>query len=189
MHWYLEVLQQYAVFSGRAQRKEYWMFILFNGFIVLALAVVEIVAGMAPESEPGVLVMSYCLVVLLPSLAVSVRRLHDTGRSGWKLLLALIPLIGVFIVEEFMRSDSERGPNRYGPGPKMSEQADWPEAWEDPAPQPPPPSLRLDGWAGGAVRQCPACGLANPERASRCAECRASLSGTVPFIPSEPCPT
>lgn len=61
---------------------------------------------------------------------------------------------------------------------------------EDPTAQPPPaPSLRLDGWTGGAVRQCPACGLGNPARATRCAECRASLSGTVPFTPSEPCPT
>lgn len=58
-----------------------------------------------------------------------------------------------------------------------------------PAPQPPAPPLRLDGWTGGAVRQCPACGLGNPARATQCSECRASLSGTVPFTPSEPCPT
>jgi uncharacterized membrane protein YhaH (DUF805 family) len=180
MHWYLGVLRKYAVFSGRARRKEYWMFVLFNVLIAFVLGLVEGMTGIAPESEESVLVMLYFLAVLLPGLAVGVRRLHDTGRSGWNMLLFLIPIIGEFVLLAFMCADSERGTNRYGPSPKMPDEEDW----LDPASQPPPPPLRLDGWVGGAVRQCPACGLGNPARATRCSECRASLSGTVPFTPS-----
>src|SRR5437899_1593476 len=93
MHWYLEALKKYAVFSGRARRKEYWMFFLFNLIIGLVLGVIEGVAG-----GPGVLESLYGLAVLIPGIAVSVRRLHDTNRSGWWLLIGLIPLIGVIVL-------------------------------------------------------------------------------------------
>ena len=113
MNWYLEVLKKYAVFSGRARRKEYWMFLLFNIVIALVLGFVE---GLA--NGPGIVSMLYSLAVLIPSIAVSVRRLHDTDRSGWWLLIALIPLIGTIVLIVFFVQDSKPGENQYGPNPK-----------------------------------------------------------------------
>ena len=113
MNWYLEVLKKYAVFSGRARRKEYWMFFLFNVIILFVLAFVEGFAG-----SPGIVSMLYSLAVLIPAIAVTVRRLHDTDRSGWWLLIALIPLIGMIVLLAFMVQDSKPGENQYGPNPK-----------------------------------------------------------------------
>ena len=115
LKWYLEVLKQYAVFSGRARRKEYWLFVLFNTIIDLVLGVIE---GLA--SGPGILASIYSLAVLIPSIAVSVRRLHDTDRSGWWLLIVLIPLIGAIVLLVFMAQDSQPGENQYGPNPKTA---------------------------------------------------------------------
>ena len=115
MNWYLEVLKKYAVFSGRARRKEYWLFLLFNIIISIALGLIEGLAG-----GPGVLPGIYCLAVLLPGIAVSVRRLHDTNRSGWWLLLGLIPLVGGIVLLVFMAQDSGLGENQYGPNPKTT---------------------------------------------------------------------
>lgn len=120
MHWYLDVLRKYAVFSGRATRREYWMFVLFNFLATLVLSLTDRVAGLM--SEPmgiGLLSGLYSLAVLIPSLAVSVRRLHDTGRTGWWLLIALIPLVGPIVLLVFMVLDSEPNENRYGPNPKI----------------------------------------------------------------------
>ena len=78
MSWYLTVLKKYAVFSGRARRMEYWMFALFNFIISFALAFLEALVG-----GPGIVAVLYSLAVLVPSIAVGVRRLHDTDRSGW----------------------------------------------------------------------------------------------------------
>ena len=78
MDWYLKVLQDYAVFEGRAQRQEYWMFILINILVVIALGIIEGLIGLS-----GVVTTLYSLAVFIPSLAVSVRRLHDTERTGW----------------------------------------------------------------------------------------------------------
>ena len=91
MNWYIEVLKKYAVFSGRARRREYWMFVLFNVIIAVVLTMIEGIADPDSESSRSTLATLYGLAVLIPSLAVSVRRLHDTGRSGWWLLLALSP--------------------------------------------------------------------------------------------------
>ncbi len=113
MNWYLEVLKKYTVFSGRAGREEYWMFFLFNLIISVVLGIVEAVAG-----GPGVLGGLYALAVLIPGIAVSVRRLHDTNRSGWLLLIGLVPLIGGIIFLVFMVQDSQAGENQYGPNPK-----------------------------------------------------------------------
>lgn len=113
MNWYLEVLKKYAVFSGRARRKEYWMFLLFNLIIALVLGFVEGLVG-----GPGVIGMLYSLAVLIPSIAVSVRRLHDTDRSGWWLLIGLIPLIGAVVLLIFMVQDSKPVQNQYGANPK-----------------------------------------------------------------------
>jgi uncharacterized membrane protein YhaH (DUF805 family) len=118
MNWYLEVLRKYAVFSGRARRKEYWMFALFNIIIAFALAVIEGLTGIFPESPRSVLGSIYMLAVFLPSLGVGVRRLHDTGRSGWWLLIGLVPIIGWIVLLVFNVQDSQPGENRFGPNPK-----------------------------------------------------------------------
>ena len=118
MNWYFEVLKKYAVFSGRARRKEYWMFALFNLIICIVLGVIEAIAGIAPEGDQSVLAGIYSLAVLIPAIAVSVRRLHDTNHSGPWLLIALVPLIGPIILLVFMVQDSQQGDNQYGPNPK-----------------------------------------------------------------------
>jgi uncharacterized membrane protein YhaH (DUF805 family) len=118
MNWYLAVLKKYAVFSGRAQRKEYWMFFLFNIIIAILLGIIEVVIGISPDADESILANIYSLAILLPSLAVSVRRLHDIGRSGWWLLIGLIPLIGVIVLFVFAVQDGQPGPNQYGPNPK-----------------------------------------------------------------------
>ena len=120
MNWYIEVLKKYAVFSGRARRKEYWMFFLFNTIIALIIGLIEGFAGIAPKSDQSVLATLYTLAVLLPALAVGVRRLHDTGRSGWWLLIALVPIIGAIVLLVFMVQDSHPGENQYGPNPKAA---------------------------------------------------------------------
>ena len=119
MGWYFEVLKKYAVFSGRARRKEYWMFVLFNLIIAFILGSIEGISGIASESYPSVLATLYSLAVLIPSLAVGVRRLHDTGRTGWWLLISLAPVVGSIVLLIFMVQDSQQGENQYGPNPKQ----------------------------------------------------------------------
>jgi uncharacterized membrane protein YhaH (DUF805 family) len=119
MNWYLEVLKKYAVFSGRARRKEYWFFTLFSTLISIALAIVDNMMGtVSAEAGTGLLGGLYSLAVLIPSLAVSVRRLHDTDHSGWWLLIALAPCVGVIVLLVLMVTDSTPGNNQYGPSPK-----------------------------------------------------------------------
>ena len=120
MSWYLEVLKKYAVFSGRARRTEYWMFLLGTVLIALVLSVIAGIVGVALDSDLRLLSTVYALAVLIPSLAVSVRRLHDTSRSGWWLLLGLVPIIGVIVLLVFMVQDSHPGDNQYGPSPKLA---------------------------------------------------------------------
>ena len=115
MKWYLEVLKKYAVFDGRARRKEYWMFFLFNVIIALVLGFIEGLAG-----GPGIFGSLYSLAVLIPGIAVAVRRLHDTNRSGWWLLITLVPLVGTIIGLVFMAQDSQQGDNQYGSNPKAT---------------------------------------------------------------------
>ena len=119
MQWYLAVLGNYAGFSGRARRKEYWMFILFNVIISVVLAIIDQVVGLTlAEGRIGLLGALYSLAVIIPSLAVAARRLHDTGRSGWWLLIGFIPLIGGLILLYFFVLDSQPGTNQYGANPK-----------------------------------------------------------------------
>jgi uncharacterized membrane protein YhaH (DUF805 family) len=113
MNWYLAVLKNYAGFSGRARRTEYWMFVLINFLISIAISVVERILGIG-----AVLGILYSLAVLIPGLAVGFRRLHDTNRSGWWVLLALIPIIGWIALIVFAAQEGTRGQNAYGPDPK-----------------------------------------------------------------------
>ncbi|MET7489559.1 DUF805 domain-containing protein [Streptomyces sp. NPDC005538] len=112
MSWFIEVLKKYAVFSGRARRKEYWMYALF----VMIIEAVLLGIGFAIKM-PAIVAIFY-VAILLPSLAVGVRRLHDTGRSGWWLLFGIVPIAGPITLLVFTCSDSEPGDNQYGPNPK-----------------------------------------------------------------------
>jgi uncharacterized membrane protein YhaH (DUF805 family) len=118
MHWYVDVIKKYAVFEGRARRTEYWMFFLVNVVIAIVLAIIDTAVGLRSGMGVGLLGTLYSLAVLLPGLAVGVRRLHDTARSGWWLLLALIPLVGPIVLLVFMATDGTPGANSYGPNPK-----------------------------------------------------------------------
>ncbi len=121
MNWFLTALKKYAVFQGRAQRSEYWFFVLFYTLIAIALAIVDGVTGTFSRSAGvGLLGGIFALAMIMPSLAVGVRRLHDTDRSGWWLLIGLVPLIGVIVLIIFFVLDSQPGANRFGPYPKGS---------------------------------------------------------------------
>lgn len=106
------VLSNYVTFSGRARRSEYWWFSLFVLLVSVAATVVDLVLGVSIAYPLSV------VALLLPSLAVSVRRLHDTGRSGWLLLLGLIPLVGPIVLLVFFCQDSSAAHNQHGPSPK-----------------------------------------------------------------------
>jgi uncharacterized membrane protein YhaH (DUF805 family) len=123
MKWYIKVLKQYADFNGRARRKEYWMFFLINFIISFAIGFVAgFISGINPESSLAsaamILPIAYTLAVLIPSIAVGVRRLHDTNRSGWWLLISLVPVIGAIVLIVFFVQDSDPGTNQYGANPK-----------------------------------------------------------------------
>ncbi len=119
MNWYLKVLKQYADFSGRARRKEYWMFVLFNMIFAIVAMILDNVLGIAMEGIGyGPLYGLYVLAMLIPGLAVAVRRLHDVGKSGWMILIVLIPLIGAIWLLVLMVTDSNPGENQYGQNPK-----------------------------------------------------------------------
>jgi uncharacterized membrane protein YhaH (DUF805 family) len=120
MKWFLEVLtKKYATFEGRARRKEYWYFILFYCIALVALAIVDVLAGTySEEAEMGLFSALFVLATLIPMIAVTVRRLHDTDRSGWWVLISFIPLIGSLVLLVFAVLDSTPGANRFGANPK-----------------------------------------------------------------------
>ena len=119
MNWYLAVLKNYAGFSGRARRKEYWMFVLFNFIFFFVLGFIDLIIGIYDaQTGYGILRVLYCLAVIIPWIAVSVRRLHDVGKSGWMFLIALIPLIGSIWLLVLMVTDGNAGENEYGTNPK-----------------------------------------------------------------------
>ena len=119
MKYFLYCLQHYADFNGRARRSEYWYFVLFNFIVSILIGLLlGVIAGVL--NVPALVYLAYLwsLAVFIPSLAVSVRRLHDIGRSGWWLLLSLIPLVGAIILIIWYCTDSQPGANQYGPNPK-----------------------------------------------------------------------
>ena len=124
MEWYLKVMREnYANFNGRARRKEYWMFSLF--FLLFAIAATIVIKLSSEVGETAlkiavIFVVVWYLAHIVPSLAVTVRRLHDTGKSGWLYLLVLIPYIGGLIIFIFTVIDGDKGDNAYGPDPKSS---------------------------------------------------------------------
>jgi uncharacterized membrane protein YhaH (DUF805 family) len=127
MNWYLKVVRDnYANFQGRATRKEYWMFLLFNILFAVAAMIVDNMLGSVFTIGSGYdevslgygwVYLIYGLVLLMPSWAVTVRRLHDTDRTGWWILFMIIPLIGVIVFTIFLCTDSTQGNNKYGPQP------------------------------------------------------------------------
>lgn len=120
MNWYIGVLKQYAVFDGRSRRKEFWMFVLINFVINILLSFIDGAIGTATATGFGILQTIYSLGVLLPSIGVGIRRLHDSGKSGWLMLLALIPLLGAVILIVLWVLDSTPGENKYGANPKAT---------------------------------------------------------------------
>lgn len=108
MNWYLDVLKKYAQFDGRARRKEFWMFTLINMLISIALGVVDGIIG------TPIVGMVYSLGVLVPSIAVAIRRMHDIGKSGW---FCLIPIYNIILAA----TEGQAGTNQYGPDPKNPE--------------------------------------------------------------------
>ena len=126
MKWFIKCLKHYADFRGRAQRKEYWMFALFN--IIFLFAWLVLISGLSvglgkqgQQSAISIAWWAYILAFLIPSLAVGIRRLHDIGKSSWWMLLALIPFIGWLVLFIFFVMKSEWGSNKYGDNPKGME--------------------------------------------------------------------
>jgi uncharacterized membrane protein YhaH (DUF805 family) len=114
MEWYLKVIKEnYSNFSGRARRKEYWMFALFQIIVLIGAMILDGVFGTA-----GVVYMIVALAHMIPGLAVSVRRLHDVGKSGWFLLISFVPIIGAIWLLVLACTDGDSGDNTYGESPK-----------------------------------------------------------------------
>lgn len=113
MHYYTDVLKKYATFSGRARRQEFWMFILFNFIVAMVLLGIDVAIG-----ANGILYIVYVLATILPTLAVTVRRLHDLGKSGGWYFISFVPLIGGIWLLVLTATEGQREPNQYGPSPK-----------------------------------------------------------------------
>lgn len=118
MNWYSSVIKKYAVFDGRARREEYWMFVLYNIVFSMVASFIDGMLGTSTAYGWGLISGLYSLGVLLPSLGVAIRRLHDVGKSGWFILIGLIPIVGWIGILILLVMDSNPGTNKYGPNPK-----------------------------------------------------------------------
>ena len=116
MHWYTDVIKKYAVFNGRAARPEFWWFVLIN--LIIAAVINLVFSAIGGRNSGQVVSDLYSLAVLLPSLGVGIRRLHDTNRTGWWYLLVFIPIIGWIVLIVFLAMASDPGSNNYGPNPQ-----------------------------------------------------------------------
>ncbi|MCO1655114.1 DUF805 domain-containing protein [Pseudonocardia humida] len=135
MGWYLQTLRRFTDFSGRSRRRELWPFLAVNVVLGAIASAVDAALGFGGYTtvtapgyagftySPGIIAVVVGLVLLVPSLAVEVRRLHDTGRSAWWLLIVLVPLAGVVVLIVFWALEGQRGENAYGPDPKAAEPA------------------------------------------------------------------
>jgi uncharacterized membrane protein YhaH (DUF805 family) len=122
MQWLKQVIAKYATFRGRARRREYWRYILYYVIAFVTLVLVDMLTGTFNiESQLGFLSGLFLLFMLIPSVAVAVRRLHDTERSGWWVLLAFLPLIGQLVLLFFFIQEGDEGDNAYGPDPKFAQ--------------------------------------------------------------------
>lgn len=122
MNWFIGCMKKYAVFSGRARRTEYWMFELFSTIFMVAAIILDNVLGTkAKDDSGGLIYLLFALATLLPRFAVTVRRLHDIGKSGWWILINLIPLVGIFWMLFLLMTDSNPRDNEFGPNPKLAE--------------------------------------------------------------------
>lgn len=123
MNWYLKALKQYADFSTRARRKEYWMYVLFNFLSMITALILSVVLGMYVARFLGwifnFIYLAIVLGTLVPSLAVAVRRLHDTNRSGYWIFIGLVPIIGGIWLLVLLCTEGTSGENDYGPDPKQ----------------------------------------------------------------------
>jgi uncharacterized membrane protein YhaH (DUF805 family) len=147
MYWYIEALKKYAVFQGRARRKEYWMFYLMSIIFAVIIGALE---GML--RLPGLIGKIYPYTMALPTISVSVRRLHDTNRSGWWFLINLIPVIGSIFFLLFTIEDSTPGENKYGPNPKEE-------------------GLEIPKVTPAGMKKCPQCGELVTREARACHHC------------------
>ena len=119
MNWYLKVLRQATDFNGRARRQEYWIFFLFNILFSIAAAILDNILGLAfPQTGYGPVYVIYALTMLVPGIAVFIRRMHDLGKSGWWFFIAFVPLIGGIWLLILVCTEGNKGPNEYGEDPK-----------------------------------------------------------------------
>jgi uncharacterized membrane protein YhaH (DUF805 family) len=118
MQWFMKCLNQYADFSGRARRQEYWMFSLFYMIFIIGSVVLDLIVTSVLGSGMPIFTVLLVLGLMIPSLSVMVRRLHDTDRSGWWCLVTLVPFVGSFILLFFLCVEGTQGINRFGSNPK-----------------------------------------------------------------------
>jgi len=127
MNFFIDAIKQYATFSGRATRQQYWMFYLFYIIIYIALTIIETTVGLYDaEAGMGLFTTIFMLGLLIPSIAILARRLHDIGRTGLWILLIVIPLVGAIVLLIFSVLDSEHGENQYGDSAKYPSEVDQP---------------------------------------------------------------
>jgi uncharacterized membrane protein YhaH (DUF805 family) len=127
MKWYLKVINNYAGFGGRARRTEYWMFVLFNIIFLIVAMIIDNILGTTFKMNTafgvhklpyGYVYLVYALSILIPGLAVGIRRLHDIGKSGWFYLIIFIPIVGAIWLLVLFCTEGVIGENEYGPNPK-----------------------------------------------------------------------
>ena len=119
MEWYKMALNKYSQFSGRSRRSEYWYFLLFNMIFTVVAVIIDSILWEVP-----ILYLLYSLGVFIPGLAVTIRRLHDTNKSGWWMLISIIPLIGAIVILVFLATEGDHSDNQYGPNPKSTSEED-----------------------------------------------------------------